>query len=490
MKTKIFALLSLLVMMMTACDSLEDTYKDFAGDGPIRYPGMCKDVKVSPGWECLRVSWTLPNDPTVKNIIMTCISDVDSLTMELEPTATECVIDNLKNVNYTVKIQSRGEDGSLSLANNFTERPYTYEHEAVRGYTRGYSKVFFADTHLLFIMSGWDEGIERFWISYTDTDGQSAEMEIDENLFYDKIIDVPEVDTTKPVVLHRRAKLAGCPDIIEFEPVELSNTVVFNSDFQRNMAERYGITPDKQKEFAATATTVELDHSLLSFEDLLYFSNLEKVVLGKNHYYADGKYVLPLVEDDYTSEWVLEKLNEIYGTTVEQYGESYFQYELWGDYVDTMDYSVLPDFDYLPTDGWTISNKTTDVNNTLLENILDGDPLTTWSSWPSNEGIRTMALVVDMQKQQTVNGIVVTQANNSETKNYQPVKVKVEYSDNAKGPWNILTHTEYHQLGTAQGESTVIPASKSINARFLRLTVSEVSYMGQVKVSLADVAVY
>lgn len=489
MRRTIFALLSMLVLL-TACDSLEDTYKEFAGDGPIRYPGMCKDVKVSPGWECLRVTWTLPNDPTVKNIVITCTSDGDSITKVLEPTATECTIENLRNINYTLKIQSQGEDGSLSLANSFTERPYTYEHEAVRGFTRGYSKVFFAGNHLLFIMGGWNEGIERFWITYTDTDGNEAEQEFSEDLFYEEIVDFPDVDTSKPVVLHRKAKLADCPDVIDFEPVELSNNVVFNSDFQKNMAERYGLNPDKQKEFAATATTIELDHSLLSFEDLLYFSNLEKVILGKNHYYANGKYELPKVEDENISEWVLAKLNEIYGTTVEQYGESYFYYELWDDYAEIMDYSELPEFDYLPTDGWNITNSVSDNNNTQLEYLLDGNCQTTWSSWHSTDGIRTMKLVIDMQNPQNVNGIVITQANNNETAHFQPTRIKVEYADNAKGPWTVLSNSEYHQLGTAQGEATVIAAKKAVKTRYLRLSVEECSYQGQVKVSLADIDVY
>ena len=81
--------ISLIVMaalaFMTSCDSIEDTYKEFAGDGPIRYAGKCTDISVKPGWECLRVNWTCSDDPTVKNILVKCWLDNDTIRKESEP---------------------------------------------------------------------------------------------------------------------------------------------------------------------------------------------------------------------------------------------------------------------------------------------------------------------------------------------------------------------------------------------------------------------
>ena len=68
---KIMLLTIATLSLLTACESMEDTYKEYAGDGPIRYPGRCTDVTVSPGWECLRVAWTPSNAPAVKHIEVT-----------------------------------------------------------------------------------------------------------------------------------------------------------------------------------------------------------------------------------------------------------------------------------------------------------------------------------------------------------------------------------------------------------------------------------
>ena len=60
---------------MVSCESLEDTYKDYAGDGPIRYLGKCMDLTVQPGWNRLIVSWTNSADPVIDKIKVTWSKD-------------------------------------------------------------------------------------------------------------------------------------------------------------------------------------------------------------------------------------------------------------------------------------------------------------------------------------------------------------------------------------------------------------------------------
>ena len=48
MKKYIGLLFAMLVMV--SCESLEDTYEDFAGNGPVRYLGKCTDLTIQPGW--------------------------------------------------------------------------------------------------------------------------------------------------------------------------------------------------------------------------------------------------------------------------------------------------------------------------------------------------------------------------------------------------------------------------------------------------------
>ena len=46
---KIYLWLLLPLSIFGGCESLEDTYSDYAGDGKIRYPGKCFDLSVKPG---------------------------------------------------------------------------------------------------------------------------------------------------------------------------------------------------------------------------------------------------------------------------------------------------------------------------------------------------------------------------------------------------------------------------------------------------------
>ena len=54
---KIYLWLLLPLLIFGGCESLEDTYKDYAGDGPIRYLVKCDDLDVKAGWNRLVVCW-------------------------------------------------------------------------------------------------------------------------------------------------------------------------------------------------------------------------------------------------------------------------------------------------------------------------------------------------------------------------------------------------------------------------------------------------
>ena len=58
-----------MMTLFAACEkeSLEDTYKEYAGEGEIRYMGKCTDLLVSPGWQRLIVTWENNVDPVIKN---------------------------------------------------------------------------------------------------------------------------------------------------------------------------------------------------------------------------------------------------------------------------------------------------------------------------------------------------------------------------------------------------------------------------------------
>lgn len=56
------------VLFASCSESLEDTYKEYAGDGKIRYLAKCYDLTVKPGWKRVELNWKNGIDNTVTNI--------------------------------------------------------------------------------------------------------------------------------------------------------------------------------------------------------------------------------------------------------------------------------------------------------------------------------------------------------------------------------------------------------------------------------------
>ena len=48
---------ALFVGLFSACESLEDTYSDYTGDGPIRYLSKAYYLEGTPGWEEVVLNW-------------------------------------------------------------------------------------------------------------------------------------------------------------------------------------------------------------------------------------------------------------------------------------------------------------------------------------------------------------------------------------------------------------------------------------------------
>lgn len=488
MKHHILFLLSLLAVLASCGDDLAGTYSEFTDGTPIHYAGRVKNVSVSPGWLCLRASWTLSTDPAVKNILVTCASESDTIRQTLDPTATSCKIENLANKDYTVKVQSVDADGSLSLADGIVSRPYSYDHESVRAFTRGVRLAFLAKTHLLLIMSNWEDGIEDFHISFTTTKGAEQTKQLSQQNFNAKFFDLPDVDTSKPIVMHRTGRIEGCEDLIQFEDYTFNKDVLLNTDFASYMTEQYGMSNDDETGFAEKMQSLDVDYNLYTLEDLLYFTNAKTVYLGRNRYFDGSHFSWPTVEQTEESKWALEKMHEIYGTQIVVYGDSYLPgFTMNG--LTRKAANTLPSLNYLSSNGWTISNSEADNNNKYLAELLDNNPSTTWSSWPADGQARSMQLTIDMKAEKTVHGVKIVQNKNTESEGFLPDQVLLQYSVNGQ-TWADLGYMEYSTLGTALGEATLVEAKSAVKARYIRATVKEKSYLGQTKVSLADIAVY
>ena len=279
-------LLSLLACFcFAACEDLEDTYDDFVGDGPIDYLATCSEVTVSPGWERLVVTWKNHLDPFRSGVWVQCVSNTDTLQMEVAANDTICEFRGLSDATYVVSVAPVSETGDTALVATGTGRPYTLAHESVMGYGRGIQKYMFVKNNLVMFMGTRPSGATQLILEYTDPAGNPQELSLINNFSSaNKNILLEDVDASSPVRLHRKGLLGDCVDTITFPVVDLDPELVnMDVDFQNRLLERYG-TIDYATE------TLELDYDLPTIEDILYFPNLTKLELGKNRYYDAYEY--------------------------------------------------------------------------------------------------------------------------------------------------------------------------------------------------------
>ena len=240
-------LLSLLAFLSFAgCEDLEDTYDEYAGDGPVRYLAKSTDMTVESGWERLIVKWNNDLDPNRNNVRLRCSSDAFQLDTLLPGDCDSCSVNGLANGTYTVTLTAVSENGDTSLAVTASGRPYTADHEAVLSFTRGMTKYFFVKDRLVVFVGTKTAEIVDFKLHYTGTDGQPKEYDLSGNMwsYMARDLEIEGVDASQPVTLSRRGLLGTCPDTITFADFELDkDAVTMAADFQSRLIERQALPP-------------------------------------------------------------------------------------------------------------------------------------------------------------------------------------------------------------------------------------------------------
>lgn len=97
-----------------------------------------------------------------------------------------------------------------------------------------------------------------------------------------------DIDFNQPIIVQRKGKLLGCVDEIDFKDETLNlNERLWSTAFSQLMLGVYGQDWENR---VNEVETLEMDFDMTSMQDLMYFPNLKKVVLGKNRY-MDSQYV-------------------------------------------------------------------------------------------------------------------------------------------------------------------------------------------------------
>ncbi len=485
-------LLSLLACLSFAgCEDLEDTYEEYAGDGPVRYLAKCENLSVESGWERLIVKWDNKLDPNRNGVWLQCQSNAVQFDTLLPAGCDSCSVNGLPDGTYSVTVAAVSENGDTALVEQGNGRPYTENHEAVLSFTRGISKyVFLKDNLVLFAGYKTDEMVD-FVLHYTGTDGEAREYGLTDNMGpYMELSEVLRgVDASQPVTLARRGLLEGCPDTITFPAYTLDPTAVsMASDFQGRLLERYG-------EVDLTRTELELDYDLSSLEDIIYFPNLQKLVLGKNRYYTNpNPYFVPVSQltggwdaenRTYFSIDLLHELNPDFA--IENY-KGHYGIDQWTyDFVTDMGVRTVPaDFQLLGTEGFVVTADGGEVDGSAL---FDDDVTTIWEA-PVTQTQASHDLIIDMQEAKTVKGVKVAHAQVSMSAgNYMPTTVTVYVSTDGVN-WTNPCHMEGLTLGPVSGEVRLVDFTTEQNVRYIRVTVNDVYYSGNFSCVLGDVIPY
>ena len=500
MKHSIYILGAILAFFcFAACEDLEETYDEFVGDGPVRYLAKCTDVEVLPGWNRLIVNWTNNLDGNRNGIYIKCESDFVRFDTVVGAADTTCNIPNLPDGTYLVEVRAISDRGDTSLIDApATGRPYTLDHEAVFGFSRGYAKSIFLKDNIVFFTNRRSADMVEFIVNYTKKDGTPGEYDLTANM-NDENLRIEDVNTELPVTLHRRGLLENCPDTIDFPEVEITHQVALATDFSVMLAERYGVVDDDLFQ----RTELDLDYDLQSLEDILYFPNLTTLNLDRNRYsqfYAVGS----MFNYDYEErrDFCLNLLAEVNpGFRVKCYGYAPYgvraeQMMPWGDvegfpFADDMGDTQLPDY-VMPLDtvGFSVSIQRSVESDPVelaeedVRAILDGTYETYWRALPASTN-GTTDVVIDMGTEKDAQGILFTQAN---LRNYSetgcfPLNLNVATSTDGR-TWEDARPSANNTIGGNPGEQKLVEfmgsdgTLETRNIRYIRVRVAE-GYVGE-----------
>lgn len=495
-------------LLGTGCESLEDTYSDYAGDGTIRYLGMCSDLSVTPGWKRLVVKWTNNVDPVIDKIKVTWKLNDKRDSLFLDVTETECNIPELEDGNYEISVTGIDKKGNTSLPVSVYGRPYTSNHEVILSFTRLVTKHYFVKNRLIIFWTNWQEGIETAELNYYLASGEPKNLPLTKKLLDEEpyYLLPDEIDLNQPVTINRTGRVEGCKDLIVFDPHELSHEKLYTSDFKQIAKVKYG-QQEVTDAFVNGLEELEYDYTMTSFEDILNLPNLKKLVLGKNRYLKEeylntytsvdslklNKCDSELYEEE-RSLFALKMASQLNGLKVERYNQHYLSDQTLSC-VQEMGNPVLPELACLDASEWKFTCKPEDegIYDSYLENLFDGD-VDNWWQPEALPGERSHEIIVDFGKKITINGVKIVQKSfdpksDKMSGNLLPSIIKVKVSSD-KVSWRDAMNEEENTLGATNGETTILRFPSPLTTQYLQFIVNDNIYGNNFSVALSEIGIF
>ena len=509
-----FALPLIIAAVTLSCESLEDTYKDYAGDGKVRYVGKCSNATLEEGWRRFVLNWENSADATITNILITWDEGDGSVLLDADATSytTDATFENRP---YDFVIQAVDHDGNKSLPISLNGRPFTHEHDLIRGFSKAVSKHFFVGGKLVLFLDSYNENLTSAKLTYF-SGGLPQSLELTKEIFDGKYKVVDDVDRNGEVFVERTANIADCIDKVIFDPHPLKseNYAVLNMDFRQQVIESLALT-EINDALLSSQETIYIDYSLNSLEDILYFTNLKKVVLGGMRYMNDTSLAnlapLSTLQNTETSLFALNFMHDVLGVEVEIYNN---HFDIFSELSFATDKGnpVLPKLTYLDNTGWTIENLTYPASSNpdvypynegfpyaeAPAKLFDNNPATRWEPYfdmySDPAAFRTHELLIDMQQVETVSGFRITQTTQVPANAWSAPILRSDFitvliSTDGKA-WEQAHSQAYRDIGPGIGESTIIKLPATKNIQYVKLVITDVQYTYLFKTSLGDFMVF
>ena len=170
-------------------------------------------------------------------------------------------IENLADAMYTVRVNNVAADDRESLVEEKYGRPYSYEHEDLRSFSRGVTAFSRMGDKLAVVLDQDNENIKEMLLCFKDKAGNERTWDMkthshdslfykkwgaDVNLGRDYLFLLPDeagvdIDFNQPITVQRKGKLLGCVDEIDFKDETLNlNERLWSTAFSQLMLGTYG----------------------------------------------------------------------------------------------------------------------------------------------------------------------------------------------------------------------------------------------------------
>ena len=494
--------------VISSCQDIEDTYKEYAGDGPIQYLNKIYDLKATSQWESVLLNWTLKLDAGRTDILVEWKDASDTHSQVLDKNSNSFLIEGLtENYDYEFNVYAiRVEDGEIvkkSLGDAVYARPFTAQSDELSLFTHVVIKqIKVADKKIFALFDAWPDNLVSFKIGY-------FEKGINEEKFFepDRVNNWPnglpyaiigeDVDFNKPVRVYRVGNIASFGNkVLDLEPLVLYfDLPTFNTDFANELRPQIGVVGEIKPDDIKNLSSVNINFNQTSLEDILYFPELKTVNLGKDRYLMAGteettKSSLSSDINRTVSLAALKLAHDLLGVQVYQYSKHYFDQS--PDWFSGKNLPVqLPMLQFLDPSAWEITETPEEavgaesgLQNLLLDNMAYWFPIGATS-------LRTHIIEIDMHEIKNILGFKIVQANINDIYLKMPELVKIEIFGPV-GSWIPAAFNEDLAIGNGKGESTLIYLDKDKTMKQtskIRLQISD-SYYKSGYVSGANVNYY